>query len=165
MKMQLKHLIVLSLIAIPFGVNAQLNGAIIKVIGEVVTPLSITGADFKTYSQVNLKHKDKEGKEHTYSGVILADILQKAGVTLGENLKGKNLAKVMLAEAIDGYQVAFSLAELDKTYTDKLVILANQVDGKPLSATEGPYRIIIQNEKKPTRFIRQVTALKISFVK
>lgn len=164
MKLQLKLLIALLIMVIPFGVSAQLNEAIIKVTGEVITPLSITVGDFKTYSQVNLKHKDKEGKEHIYSGVLLADILKKAGVTLGENLKGKNLAKVMLAEAIDGYQVAFSLAELDKTYTDKLVILANQVDGKPLSATEGPYRIIIQNEKKPTRFVRQVTALKISFV-
>ncbi len=166
MKSQCKTLLVLlSMIFIPFGVNAQTNEAIIKVSGEVVTPLNITVSDFKQYSQVQLKHKDKEGKEHIYSGVVLADILQKAGVTLGENLKGKNLTKFMLAEAADGYQVVFSLAELDKAFTDKLTILANQVDGKPLGATEGPYRIIIQDEKKPTRLIRQVTALRIGFAK
>ena len=97
--------------------------------------------------------------------MILADILQKAGVTLGENLKGKNLTKFVLAEATDGYQVIFSLAEVDKVYTDKLIIIANQVDGKPLSTIEGPYRIIISDEKKPTRLIRQVITLRIGFAK
>jgi hypothetical protein len=166
MKSQFKALfVVLFLLATPFLVSAQANEPIIKVLGEVVTPLNITIDDFKAYSQIKLKHKDKEGKEHTYFGVVLADILQKAGVTLGENLKGKNLTKFLLAEAIDGYQVVFSLAELDKAYTDKLIILANQVDGKPLATTEGPYRIIIQDEKKPSRLIRQVTVLRIGFAK
>lgn len=166
MKSQFKYTLVLVVfMVIPFMVIAQGNETIIKVFGEVITPLNITSSDFKTYSQVKLKHKDKEGKEHIYSGVLLANILQKAGVTLGENLKGKNLTKFLLAEAADGYQVVFALAELDKTYTDKLIILANEVDGKPLAVTEGPYRIIIQDEKKPSRLIRQVTALRISFAK
>ena len=166
MKNQFKTLfVVLVLLLTPFLISAQVNEAIIKVSGEVVTPLNITMADFKAYSQVKLKHKDKEGKEHTYSGVVLADILQKAGVTSGESLKGKNLTKFVLVEAVDGYQVVFALAELDKAYTDKLVILANQVDGKPLAATEGPYRIIVQDEKKPARLIRQVIALRVGFAK
>ena len=165
MESKFKILLILALLVTPYLVSAQTGEAILKVTGEVITPLNITTTDFRSYTQVKLKHKDKEGKEHTYSGVVLADILQKAGVTLGENLKGKNLTKFMLAEAIDGYQVVFSLVELDKAYTDKLVILANQVDGKPLAATEGPYRIIVQDEKKPSRLIRQVIALKIGFAK
>ena len=165
MESKFKILLILALLVTPFLVSAQTDEAILKVTGEVITPLNITTTDFRSYNQVKLKHKDKEGKEHIYSGVVLADILQKAGVTLGENLKGKNLTKFMLAEAIDGYQVVFSLVELDKAYTDKLVILAKQVDGKPLAATEGPYRIIVQDEKKPSRLIRQVTMLRIGFAK
>ena len=164
MKSQLNKLfIIIALTIVPFVVKAQTDEVIIKVSGEVTTPLTITPANFNTYKQVDLKHKDKEGKEHTYTGVVLADILQKAGVTMGDNLKGKNLTKFLIAKAADGYQVIFALAELDKAFTDKTVILANNVDSKPLSATEGPYRIIVQDEKKPTRLIRQVIALRIGF--
>lgn len=164
-RLTMKFIVLLTFLIAPLLVNAQTNEIVINVTGEVITPLTISPNDFKMYSQVNLKHKDKEGKEHTYSGVVVADILQKAGVTLGENLKGKNLTKFVLATAADGYQVVFSLAELDKAYTDKLVILANRVDGKPLTATEGPYRIIVQDEKKPARLIRQVITLHIGFAK
>jgi hypothetical protein len=61
--------------------------------------------------------------------------------------------------------VTFALAELDKSYTDRMIILANQVDGKPLLPADGPFRIIVQDEKKPARCIKQVVSFKIAFAK
>ena len=80
-------------------------------------------------------------------------------------MKGENLTKYVLAEASDGYQVTFALAELDKDFTDRLIILATTIDGKPLAAGDGPFRIIIQDEKKPARCMKQVTGLKVMFAK
>jgi hypothetical protein len=34
-------------------------------------------------------------------------------------------------------------------------------DGKPLGEKEGPYRIVIPDEKRMARWVRQVTTLKI----
>jgi len=110
-------------------------------------------------------HKDKDGNEHAYTGVLLADLLQKAGTTMGKDLKGKNLTKFISVEASDGYQVVFALAELDKDFTDRTIILANMMDGKPLPTGDGPFRIIVQDEKKPARCIKQVTAIKVQFAK
>ena len=110
-----------------------------------------------------MHRKDKEGKDHIYKGVLLGEILQKAGATLGENLKGANLTKYVLAEASDGYKATFALTELDKAFTDRAIILTNTVDGKPLPATEGPFRIIVQDEKKPARCVRQLISLKVGF--
>jgi hypothetical protein len=70
-----------------------------------------------------------------------------------------------LVEARDGYQVVFALAELDKDFTDRRIILADKVDGKSLSPADGPFRIIVQDEKKPARCIKQVTGIKIQFAK
>jgi hypothetical protein len=56
-------------------------------------------------------------------------ILKNAGVTLAEELKGINLKKYLLAEASDGYQVVFSLAEVDPAFTGCKIILANRKDG------------------------------------
>jgi hypothetical protein len=76
---------------------------------------------------------------------------------MGPDLKGENLTKYLLIKAADGYQVVFALAELDKAFTDRMIILCNNVDGKPLPPGEGPFRIIVQDEKKPARCIREVT--------
>ena len=151
----------------PLLIHAQTAGkqASVKITGEVTTPLDIKLEDLKQYKQTEVIRKDRDGNDHTYSGVILADLLQKAGVTLGKDMRGENLTKYVLVDASDGYQVVFALAELDKDFTDRTIILADMVDGKPLAAADGPFRIIVQNEKKPVRCIKQVTSLKVVFAK
>jgi DMSO/TMAO reductase YedYZ molybdopterin-dependent catalytic subunit len=139
--------------------------ASVKVYGEVTAPLTITLDDLHSYTQTTVVRKDRDGKDHTYSGVVLSDILLKAGVTMGQQLKGENLTKYVSVEASDGYQVVFALAELDRSFTDRTIILADQVDGKPLATGDGPFRIIVQDEKKPARCIKQVTAIRIAFAK
>jgi len=158
-------LIVLLINPFTTRVHAQAKEAIVKVTGEVTTPLDIKLSDLQQFKQVEVKRKDKDGNDHIYTGAILSDILQKAGATLGKDLHGENLAKYVLAEASDGYKVVFGLAELDKDFTDRLIILAIQIDGKPLTSVDGPFRIIVQDEKKPARCIRQVTAIKVQFAK
>jgi DMSO/TMAO reductase YedYZ molybdopterin-dependent catalytic subunit len=137
----------------------------VKISGEVTTPLDLKLVDFQQLPQTNVIRKDRDGGDHTYSGVVLATILQKAGATLGKDLKGKNLAKYIWVEAADSYQVVFALAELDSSFTDRKIILANMMDGKPLPSGDGPFRVIVQDEKKPARCIKQVTAIKVMFAK
>jgi DMSO/TMAO reductase YedYZ molybdopterin-dependent catalytic subunit len=157
----------LLLLISPFLLKAQapVKEASVKVSGEVTTPFDLNIAALQQFTQTEVKRKDKDGNEHIYKGVLLADLLQKAGVTLGKDLHGKNLNKFVQVEASDGYQVVFALAELDKGFTDRLIILATQMDGKPLNAAEGPFHIIVQDEKKPARCVRMVTAIKVEFAK
>ena len=79
----------------------------------------------------------------------------------GTSVKGKRLASYLLVEAADGYRVVIALPELDPAFTDKQVVLAFLKDGKPLDEKEGPYRIVIPDEKRMARWVRQVTTLKI----
>ena len=44
---------------------------------------------------------------------------------------------------------------------DRLVLLATKRDGMPLSEQEGPCRIIVPDEKRQARWIRQVRILTI----
>jgi hypothetical protein len=97
----------------------------------------------------------------TYEGALVQAILEKAGVGFGEALRGKGMASCLLVEAADGYRVVIALPELDPAFTDKQVVLAFSRDGKPLDQKEGPYRIVIPNEKRMARWVRQVTTLKI----
>ena len=161
MKKQLLVILFVCLGLTTINRSAQAQEASVKVSGEVTTPLTINDADLQKFTQVKLVRKDKDGNDHTYSGVLLSDILKKAGATIGPDLKGKNLTKYLLIEASDNYHVVFALAELDKAFTDRMIILADQMDGKPLPATDGPFRVVVQDEKKPARCIRQVTGIKV----
>jgi len=145
--------------------QAKVKQASVKISGEVTTPTEIKLADMAQFEQTKVVRKDKDGNDHTYVGVLLSAILQKAGATMGKDLKGENLTKYILAEASDGYQVTFALTELDKDFTDRQIILATQMDGKALPDADGPFRIIVQDEKKPARCMKQVTGIKVAFAK
>jgi hypothetical protein len=131
--------------------------------GEVKTKLVLTPEAIDKFPKTTIIQKDRAEKEHTYTGVELALVLQSAGVTLAEELKGENLTKYLLVEASDGYQVLFSLAEIDTSFTSRKIILANRKDGALLTADEGPFHIIIDGEKRKPRNARQVISLKIKF--
>jgi hypothetical protein len=78
-----------------------------------------------------------------------------------DSLRGRSLATYVLIEAADGYRVLFSIAELESGFTDRVVILADQKDGHPLPAAEGPYRLIVPGEKRPARWARQVVRVSL----
>lgn len=141
------------------------DAALLKVSGEVANPLQLQMEDLKDYTKTDRKVKDRDGKEHAFSGVPLIEILEKAGVTTGGKLRGENLAKYVLVRAADGYQVVFSLPEIDPAFTDQVIFLATEKDGQPLASGEGPFRIIVPNDKKQARWIREVREIKVLFAK
>lgn len=108
---------------------------------------------------------DDHGTPAKFEGVALASVLTMAGIQLGDSLRGPRLTEVVLAFASDGYKVSFALAELDPAFATREIILADKRDGKPLDAKEGPFRIVALGDKRPARWIRQVTELKVVAVK
>ena len=76
-------------------------------------------------------------------------------------VRGSAIAQYLVVEAADGYHAVYSLTELDPDFADKIVILADKRDGKPLAEKDGPWQVIATNEKKHARWVRQVTALKV----
>jgi hypothetical protein len=120
----------------------------------------LSRADLETLPHVKLQTSAHDVSA-TFEGATLRAVLEKANVGFGEALKGKRLASCLVAEAADGYRVVIALPEMDPAFTDKQIILAFLKDGKPLDEKEGPYRIVIPDEKRPARWIRQLTVLKI----
>lgn len=137
----------------------------LSVTGEVKTPLSLKSSDFQSLERAEVTAKDRDGKEHRYAGVPLTAILRKAGVTLGGELRGENLSKYMIAKAGDGYEVLFSLAEVDAEFSGRTILVADSVDGAPLPQGVGPFRLVIPDEKRPARWIRELKSIEIRFAK
>jgi hypothetical protein len=139
------------------------NAQSITISGEVTTPFELKLQDLTTFKKVTQKVKDRDGREHEFSGIALIELLEKAGVTTGAKLRGENLAKYVLIQAADGYEVIYALAEIDPEFTNQVIMLATEKDGSPLSTGEGPFRIVAPNDKKPARWIREVRSIKVAF--
>ncbi len=133
----------------------------LKVEGEVEKPLIIAETDFAKLPRTEVKGRDKDGKEHLFSGVAISEILKQANATLGGQLRGKNLTKYLIAKAADGYQAVFALPELDPEFTDQLIIIADKVDGQALPKGEGPFRFVVPKDKKHARWVREVVSIRV----
>ena len=98
------------------------------------------------------------GKTATYEGYDLAAILKAVGADPVASVRGKRLVESVLVSAADNYRVRFSLSELDPTLGNHQVLLVDRENGGPLSAGDGPWRLVVPSDKRPARWVRQVGA-------
>ena len=131
------------------------------VAGDVSTPLTLTKADLAKMPRTSVSVKGEGDEEATYEGVLLYEILKQAGAPLDKQLMGKALASYVLAEARDGYQVVYTLTELDPSFTSNKIIVADTVNGKPLFQYQGPLRLVVPGEKKGARSIRMLEKITV----
>ena len=118
--------------------------------------------DFAALDKLPQRRVQAEAHGHKADcrGANLIDVLTQVGASSGEKLRGKDLALYVRIRAADGYRVVYALAELDPMFRgDNVPVLTHECDGKPLDAKDGPFRIVAPDEKRPARWIRQVTAI------
>jgi DMSO/TMAO reductase YedYZ molybdopterin-dependent catalytic subunit len=132
-------------------------------IGEAVKiPFTVTAADLRKMPRTTLRVENLHSqKTEVYEGVPIAALLEKAGVPQGEQIRGAALATYVLVDAVDDYRVVFSLAELDSGFEDSEVLLADTMDGAPLPAGLGQFRLIAPHEKRPARWVDMVRSITV----
>ena len=96
-----------------------------------------------------------------WEGVSMLELLRRAGAPLDQALRGRALATFVRVTASDGYQVVFSLGELDTAFGATKVILADRHEGKPLEAKEGPFRLIVPSDSRPARWEHGVITIEV----
>jgi DMSO/TMAO reductase YedYZ molybdopterin-dependent catalytic subunit len=135
--------------------------AVLAVQGDIPTPLSLTADDLAKMPRETASVPAPDGTKIVYEGVTLLEVLQKAGAPSGKQLRGKALASYVLAEAHDGYQVTFTLGELDPQFGGESILVADKRDGKPLPDKQGPFRLVCPNDKEGARSVRMLQTLEV----
>ena len=128
---------------------------------ELGKQVVLNRVDLEALPHVRVSATEHSSAPANFEGVTVKSVLEKAGITFGESMKGKRMTTCLVVEAADGYRVVIALPELDPAFTDKQTVLAFSREGKPLGEKEGPYRIVIPDEKRMARWVRQVTTLEI----
>jgi len=132
----------------------------VQVTGAVKQALTLSADDLAKMPRATVR-TTSSGMETVYEGVWLHDVLKSAGVPQGGELRGKALASYVLAEAQDGYQVVFSLGELDPSFIDNEILLADTANGKPLFGAQGRFRLVVPKDKPGARSVRMLIKLEV----
>jgi len=133
----------------------------VRVDGDVPKARVFAAADLAPLPQRKVEVRDDKGGKATYEGVDAVELLRHTGAPLGEDLRGAKMRLYVSVEARDRYQVVFALADFDPGFTDNVILLADKRDGKPLSAQEGPFRLIVPADKRHARWVKQVIGLTV----
>jgi len=133
--------------------------------GSYHQDVSYTLADLKSMPHTSVTiHSPHSDTDETYSGVRLADILRPLGVPLDKDLRGQTLTLCLIATGSDGYRVALSLAEVDPAFHPGEVIVADSYGSETLGA-DAPFRLIVSEDKRPARSVKNLVSIELKSVK
>lgn len=140
--------------------NAAAQPAALKVEGAGLTPLTLTADDLARLPRTTVT-VPSDGGSDAYEGVLLYDILVKAGWKFGQMPAGKGVPVAILATAKDGFQAVFSIGEIDPQLAGEKVIVADKLNGQPLPARYKPFRMVAPEDKRHARSLYSLVKIEV----
>jgi hypothetical protein len=122
---------------------------------------TLTLTDLTKLPQVTITAKDGHtGKDVTFTGPLVSDVLAKAGLVESEDTHQLILHSSVIATGADGYFVLYSGAELSQMFARSKAIVA--IMRYELPNTEGGLiQIVNPNDAKPARWVHGLASLNV----
>jgi DMSO/TMAO reductase YedYZ molybdopterin-dependent catalytic subunit len=120
-----------------------------------ITPQVLAGLDREQATMVN------HSQPHTYEGVRLTELLRLVDAPTGARVHAEAVKDFLVVTGGDGFRAVLSLAETDGSVQAHPVILADRMDGAPLTAHDAPYRLVVDGDRKPSRSVYAVTRIEV----
>ena len=141
---------------------APLSTSLTLTVNSKSTKFSL--ADLAAMPQKTVKvHNAHTNADESYSGVLLSDLLAKASFVSDKITQQTMLHSIVRAEGTDKYWVVYSATEVEGSEHAGDVIVAIAQDGHGLGA-DGNLKLISTNDKKPQRWVRNLTAIALKAV-
>ncbi len=134
----------------------------LHIAGAGLTPQSLTLPDFKALPHTTITaHNGHTNTDESYSGVPLTSLLAKAGAPTGKDLHGKALSDYIVVTGSDGYKAVLALAETDPGFHPGDVLVADTLNGQPLDAKTGPFKLVVSEDKRPARSVHSLVSIEL----
>lgn len=144
----------------PAEKDAAAQPTTLSVVGDVPTPLALTVDELAKMPRATAS-VTADGETVNYEGVLLLDVLTKAGWQFGHGMKGKPTAGYAIVTGKDGFKAVFSLAEIDPAFVGSKVLIADKADGYPLPAKYRPFRVVSPQDKAGARSIYSLVKIEV----
>ena len=109
------------------------------------------------HQAIDVVNGHTKANEH-YAGVLLSSLLTKIGAP--DKPHGKDFRPYLVAEGADGYQVVYSLGEVNPDVHDGTVIVADTL-GTERIGDAGPFQLVATGEKRPARWVRNLVSIRV----
>ena len=138
-------------------VPAPVSTSLTLTIDGKTTTLTVADLQAMPQKTVNV-HNEHTKADESYTGALLGDLLAKYGFPVNQATHRKMLRSYLVAEGMDKYWVLFSATEIEGSEHDGSVIVATSINGKPLG-DDGQLKLVDSGDKKPQRWVRNLTAI------
>jgi hypothetical protein len=109
--------------------------------------------------QVHVSFLTEHGAETAdYAGATLWSVLQQSGLITSTNPRDREKQAIVVTGR-DGYAVVLAMAEIDPAFEGKQIVLADQVDGHPISG--GELRLVVPSDRRGGRSVRDVVRIEV----
>ncbi|HEY4375178.1 MAG TPA: sulfite oxidase-like oxidoreductase [Burkholderiales bacterium] len=146
------------------AVQAQEAALRIEGIGDAPTTLTLADLRGMKRQAVEDKRAPRNGKGPEtvvhYGGVLLADVLDRAGFNkLDPHMKRR---AAVFAIASDNYEVAYSWGEIYNSAAGAHIVVLDEREGKPQDAAEGPLGLAAFDDRNPgPRHVKRLLVLRV----
>lgn len=124
----------------------------------------LTPIEFKALPHVVVHvHNAHNGKDESYSGVPVQALLAMVAPGKGEGPKVSANMTLIVGGATDDFHVAITLCDTDPTCRNGQAIVADMLDGEPIKA-DGAFKLVLTEDKKPGRWVRNLSSLTVKAV-
>ena len=158
------RLLLLPFIALlPFlsAAQAQKDTTTVLVVYGTSCVARVTLEQMKALPHQSATVRNHDGKEDTYEGARLQEVLSLACPTLFELDKRIRVRSAVRVTASDGYSALIALAEADTAFRDRPVLLCWKWNGQPLGDRHGPFQMIVPDDNRHARDVRGVSKLEV----
>lgn len=139
----------------------------LRITGKVTKPLTLTLADFSAFKahtaeNIPIISYSGERKEpiRTCKGVLLRDVLDKAGIVFEEKRDFNRI--IITATATDGFRTHWTWHEIYNSESGNHIFIVTERDGKALSVKEGDFMLLsVKDLKIGPRHVRWVTSIEV----
>ena len=119
----------------------------------------LTVLDLQAMPQKAISVKNEHTRvDESYSGVLLGDLLAKYGFPVDKATHRAMLRSYIVATGMDQYWVLYSATEIEGSEHNGDVLIALTRDGKLLGA-DGLIKLVASEDKRPERWVRNLTAI------
>ncbi len=124
--------------------------------------VTLSAVDLRAMPHISVTiHNPHTNADETYSGVRLSDLLARIGAPSGKELRGKALADYIVATGSDGYKAVLALGEVDPSFHPGEVLVADKMNDKPLDEHTGPFRLVVTEDRRPARSVRNLISVEL----
>lgn len=102
-----------------------------------------------------------DGEAAMYTGALLMDVLSTGCPSVGGMSKRARVEAAVRVDARDDYHAIVAMMEADTSFRSNPVLLTWARDGAALDAHNGPLQLIVPDDRRHARNVRQVNRLSV----